>query len=111
MYIFDGQDQLVRKFGSSGSGNGQFYNPYGLAFDADNHLYVSEWSNHRVQKLSIDGGHLLQIGYQGSEMVNFSVLLVLQYTMTDCILLSTVIVVFQCFSLMVNSVALLGQDS
>ena len=66
VYIFDGQDQLVRKFGSSGSGNGQFSNPYGLAFDADNHLYVSEYSNNRVQKLSITGGHLLHIGYQGS---------------------------------------------
>ena len=61
MYIFDGQDQLVRKFGSSGSGNGQFSIPRGLAFDADNHLYVSEYSNHRVQKLSINGGHLLHI--------------------------------------------------
>ena len=63
--IFDGQDQLVRKFGNSGSGNGQFSNPCGLAFDADNHLYVSEYSNHRVQKVSINGGHLLHIGHGG----------------------------------------------
>ena len=34
VYIFDGKDQLVRKFGSNGNGNGQFSSPYGLGFDA-----------------------------------------------------------------------------
>ena len=66
VYIFDGQGQLVRKFGSSGKGNGQFSNPQGLAFDANNQLYVSEYSNHRVQKFNINGQYLLQFGYQGS---------------------------------------------
>ena len=66
VYIFDGQDQLVRKFGSNGRGNGQFSNPYGLAFDANNQLYVSEHSNHRVQKFNINGEYLLQFGHQGS---------------------------------------------
>ena len=66
VYVFDGQDQLVRKFGSSGSGNGQFSCPQGLAFDANNDLYVSEYSNDRVQKFTINGEYLLQIGYCGS---------------------------------------------
>ena len=66
VYIFDGNDQLVRKFGSSGQGTGQLSNPYGLAFDANNHLYVSEYSNHRVQKFNINGEYLLQFGHQGS---------------------------------------------
>ena len=66
VYIFDGQDQLVRKFGSNGQGNGQLSNPYGLAFDVNNHLYVSEHSNHRVQKFNINGEYLLQFGHQGS---------------------------------------------
>ena len=66
VYIIDGQDQLVRKFGSNGRGNGQFLNPRGLAFDANNNLYVSEYSNHRVQKFNINGEYLLQFGYQGS---------------------------------------------
>ena len=66
VYIFDGQDQLVSKFGSNGKGNGQFSNPRGLAFDANNNLYVSEYSNHRVQKFNINGEYLLQFGYQGS---------------------------------------------
>ena len=66
VYIFDGQDQLVRKFGSNGRGNGQFSNPRGLAFDANNQLYVSEYSNNRVQKFNVNGEHLLQFGHQGS---------------------------------------------
>ena len=66
VHIFDGQDQLVRKFGSSGGGNGQFSSPYGLAFDANNQLYVSEYSNNRVQKFNVNGEYLLQFGHQGS---------------------------------------------
>ena len=66
VHIFDGQDQLVRKFGSDGRGNGQFSNPRGLAFDANNHLYVSNFSNHRVQKFNINGEYLLQFDHQGS---------------------------------------------
>jgi len=66
VYVFDSQDQLIRKFGSSGIGNGQFSDQFGLAFDADNNLYVSEHGNNRVQKFNINGVYLLQFGYQGS---------------------------------------------
>ena len=59
VYIFDGEDQLVRKFGSNGRGSGKFAYPHGLAFDANNHLYVSEFSNHRIQKVNINGEFLL----------------------------------------------------
>ena len=64
VYVFDGQDQLIRKFGSNGSGNGQFSNPRGLAFDANNDLYVSD-GYHRVQKFTINGEYLLQFGHRG----------------------------------------------
>ena len=37
VYIFDDKDQLVRKFGSNGSNNGQFSDPRGVAFDSHNH--------------------------------------------------------------------------
>ena len=111
VYIFDGQDQLVRKIGSSGKGNGQFLNPQGLAFDANNHLYVSEYSNHRVQKFNISMVSTYCSSVTRDQgMVNFLLLVVLWYTMRDCMLLIMVIA-FQCFSLMVNFVALLGQDS
>ena len=60
VYIFDDQDQLIRKFGSNGSDNGQFSNPRGLAFDANNDLYVSDHSNNRVQKFNMNSEYLLQ---------------------------------------------------
>ena len=67
VYIFDGEDQLVRKIGSYGSGNGQFIDPVGVAFDSDDHLYVVEYGNHRVQQFTIDGKYLFQFGGEGSE--------------------------------------------
>ena len=63
--IFDRQDQLIRKFGSQGTGNGQFKYPHGVAFDDNNHLYVTESSNNRVQKFDINGTYLLKFGTYG----------------------------------------------
>ena len=67
MYVFDGEDHLVRKFGSHGSGNGQFNFPEGVAFDSDDHLYVVNHNNHRVQKFTTDGKYLLRLGSKGSD--------------------------------------------
>ena len=66
VWIFDREDQLVRKFGSKGTGNGEFDRPLGVAFDANNHLYVTEIENHRVQKFDITGTYLCQFGSRGS---------------------------------------------
>ena len=65
VWIFDRENQLIRKFGSNGTGNGQFCNPSGVAFDANNHLYVVDNSNHRVQSFDITGTYLFQFGTQG----------------------------------------------
>ena len=67
VYIFDDEDQLVRKFGSHGSGNGQFHYPAGVAFDSDDHLYVVDYGNDRVQKFTTDGKYLLQFGSKGTD--------------------------------------------
>ena len=66
VWIFDGQDRFVRKFGRKGAGNGQFSNPHGVAFDDDNHLYVTDMTNGRVQKFDINGNHLLTFGTNGT---------------------------------------------
>ena len=66
VYIFNDKDQLVRKFGSNGSNNGQFRVPIGIAFDSHNHLYVVDTSNHRVQKFDTNGNYLLQFGSKGT---------------------------------------------
>ena len=66
MYIFDDKDQLVRKFGSNGSNNGQFSYPRGITFDSHNHLYVVDSGNNRVQKFNTNGNYLLQFGSKGA---------------------------------------------
>ena len=68
VYVFDGQDQLVLKFGKSGDKDGQFgsYSPRGITFDNDNHLYVADSGNNRIQKFDINGNYLLQFGCRGS---------------------------------------------
>ena len=65
-YVFDSQDQVVRKIGSKGKGNDEFDKPAGLAFDDDNNLYVVCRYNHRVQKLTVDGEFLLKFGDMGT---------------------------------------------
>ena len=66
VWIFDKEDQLIRKFGSNGKGNGQFSTPEGVAFDANNHLYVTDPGNYRVQVFDITGTYLFQFGSLGS---------------------------------------------
>ena len=67
VYISDGEDQLVKKFGCNGRASGKFAYVHGLAFDANNHLYVSEFSNHRIiQKVNISGEFLLQFSHEGT---------------------------------------------
>ena len=61
VWIFDRQDQLVRRFGSTGTGNGQFSSPYGVAFDDNNCLYVTDCCD-RVQKFKISGTYILKFG-------------------------------------------------
>ena len=62
---FDIHDQVVRKIGSKGKGNGEFDSPAGLAFYTDNNLYVVCRYNHWVQKLKINRQFLLQFGNKG----------------------------------------------
>ena len=41
---------IVAGTGSMGTGANQLYNPYGLALDSSNSLYIVDRLNHRVQK-------------------------------------------------------------
>ena len=66
VYIFDGQDQLIRKVGSCGNGNGQLNRPEGVIFDSNNHLYVADYCNNRVQVFDVSGKYLHQFGSRGS---------------------------------------------
>ena len=57
---------MIRKVGSCGNGNGQLERPEGVTFDSNNHLYVAEYSNNRVQVFDVSGKYLHQFGSSGS---------------------------------------------
>ena len=50
--------KFVRSFGTRGNGNGQFQYPIDIAFDDTNNLYVTDYTNHRVQVLTTEGQFL-----------------------------------------------------
>ena len=47
--------------GSTGSGDGQFKRPTGVAVDKDGIIYVADWDNDRVQVLDSNGLYITQI--------------------------------------------------
>ena len=56
---------FIEQWGASGSGPGEFDGPAGLAFDADDQLYVVDSRNHRVQVYTPDGEYVSGWGAHG----------------------------------------------
>lgn len=65
-------DLLLLQWGSSGSGNGQFDNPSGMATDAAGNVYVTDSNNNRVEKFTSAGAYLTQWGSSGSGNSQFN---------------------------------------
>lgn len=63
---FDASGNYLNSFGSAGSGDGQFSDPEGMAFDAAGDIYVADAGNNRVQKFDAGGNYISQFGSQGS---------------------------------------------
>ena len=62
---------LITKWGSAGSGDGQFAEPQGIATDASGNVYVAEdgnddLGNARIQKFTSSGGFLTKWGSPGT---------------------------------------------
>jgi hypothetical protein len=57
--------QFVRKFGSEGSGDGQFNDPCGIAV-ADDLIFVTDQDNNRVQIFTKEGQFVRKFGSEGS---------------------------------------------
>jgi len=57
---------FVTKWGSSGSGDGQFDYPHGVAVDSSGNVHVGDSDNNRIQKFSSTGSFLTKWGSQGS---------------------------------------------
>ncbi|XP_064385508.1 tripartite motif-containing protein 2-like [Halichondria panicea] len=66
VHILNSDLTFSSKFGSEGSGNGQFCSPWVIASDRSDCVYVVDYSNCRVQVFTPDGGYLRQFGKTGS---------------------------------------------
>ena len=52
--------------GASGSGNGEFTFPFGVATDRSGHVYVADGNDNRIQKFDASGNVLTGWGSYGS---------------------------------------------
>lgn len=60
------EHQFVAKWGSEGSGDGQFSNPTGLAIDSSESIYVVDNGNNRIQKFNLTGEFITKWGSYGT---------------------------------------------
>ncbi len=57
---------FVLKFGQSGSGNGEFSNPFDVDVDNSGNIYVTDDGMNRVQKFDSNGNYVSQFGTYGT---------------------------------------------
>lgn len=63
---FSNAGVFISSFGSTGSANGEFFQPSAVALDANGNIFVSERGNHRVQKFSSTGTFITKWGVSGT---------------------------------------------
>src|SRR5215470_5392497 len=56
----DSNGNWLKSWGERGTGPGQFHTPHSIAVDANNHVYVADRSNRRIQVFDTDGNFLRQ---------------------------------------------------
>ncbi|MFH1367831.1 MAG: SMP-30/gluconolactonase/LRE family protein [Elusimicrobiota bacterium] len=63
---FDSNFNFITKWGTLGSGDGQFNYPRGIEIDSQNNVYVMDMFNNRIQKFTSDGVFIKKWGSLGS---------------------------------------------
>ena len=66
--------QHLTQWGSSGTGDGQFNFPYGIAINQSGYVYVTEWNNNRIQVFDSEGNFIRKWGSSGSSNGQFKFL-------------------------------------
>ena len=64
------EGELIHTIGSFGNGPGQFCQPLGLAANKHGQIFVSDSTNHRVEKFTSDGRFMLMFGVNGTRNGN-----------------------------------------
>ncbi len=63
--IFDSEGNFLLKWGSMGTGDGQFKKPAGLDMDKHDNIYVTQSGNSRIQRFDSNGKSLSAWGSKG----------------------------------------------
>jgi len=72
VHEFTDAGAFVRRWGTGGSGDGQFQRPHAVAVDSGGNVYVVDANNSRIQKFDSTGSFLLKWGSGGSMPGQFS---------------------------------------
>lgn len=59
---------LLYKIGKNGPNEGEFFHPTNIKIGTDDHLYISDTSNSRVQKFTLDGQFVRSFGSIGDNL-------------------------------------------
>ena len=70
IYVFDQGGHLKNTIGSMGSGDGQFYGPCSISI-IEEVMYIADFGNYRIQKLTTGGKFLHKFGGEGSGQGQF----------------------------------------
>ena len=65
--FFDKNENAKFAFGSSGSGEGEFFRSIGICADDEKNIYVCDAGNHRIHKFSKQGKLIKTFGVKGRE--------------------------------------------
>lgn len=69
--VYSPAGKLLREWGKSGSGDGEFNMPGGIAIDKEDRVYVADQTNHRVQVFDAEGKFLRKWGEYGTKQGQF----------------------------------------
>ena len=64
---FSSNGTFITKWGESGSDQGQFVFPSGIATDTSGNVYVADTGNNRIQKFTSNGTFITEWGESGKD--------------------------------------------
>ena len=95
--VFRPDGEKLWSFGSSGSGQGQFSSPWGIATDDVGNIFVADRDNHRIQSSQQMDSSSLQLVHKVKDLCNSMLLEKLHLILLtrSCMLQMAIIIVFK----------------